>query len=338
VTVEYYLQDEPEHSHEREAILAIARSLRSLVGPDHFYLLAANVRFWRRVQVDALALAAHAVVILELKAYGEPIYGHADDAWQVMPSGDKVHAGSYLNPYRQVAAKREALIKYLDRNRRRFLTGDRIRQLDGRWGHVSAAIVFSPFYHPDSYIVTPPESKPWLGIKGLNEIADFLFTRSSRQLDLRPEEMHRLAREAFGCKPWAGIHGLLQAVPSYGHLWLLDAEGNQTYAFPVVDGTTIGRSRDNDLVVPERSDRTSRHHARLAVVEGTIWLHDVRSERKPVGTFINNEPVAPGQKRPLHDGDHVTLGSFGHPDSCQLQFDGRTNIGPGPIPPTITKV
>ncbi len=316
--VEFYIQDQPQHAHEMEAILILAEMMKRAFGTsDQFYLLAANVRFWR-VQADALVFAPHAVILVELKACCDPVYGRAQGPWRVMPGRDMIRGGSHNNPYQQVATARQMLIKYLDRNRRRFLNGDRAREMDGKWGQVSAAIVFSPHLHPDSDIVTPPESRAWLSVIGLNEVAEILFSRFSPQLDLRPQEL-RLAVEALHCQPWTGIEALLPPMPTFGHLWMLDETDKCAYAFPIVDNATLGRSRDNALVVPNRFSHTSRHHARLLLEGDVVWLRDEGSTH---GTYVNGEPLS-DQGCALRDGDLVTLGSLNHPDACRFRFERR---------------
>lgn len=325
MTVEYFIHSLPQHAHEEYAILKLAQRMqRAFAASDRFYLLAANVRFWH-TQADALVLAPHAVVLVELKSCDAPIYGRARGSWHVIPGGDRIRGGSHDNPYQQVVATRETLIKYLDRNRRRFLTSARAQEMTRRWGHVSAAIVFSPRLHPDSDIVVPPKSRTWLGVVGLNEAAEFLFSRVSSQIDLRPQELRRLATETLHCQPWTDIEALLPPAVDHGRLWLLDEGQRRTYAFPVIDEATIGRSRDNTLVVPRRFSRTSRHHALLRLVEQAIWLFDNDST---CGTYVNGEPLAPGQGHRLHDGDRIALGDVNHPCTCQLRFERHARPDP----------
>lgn len=326
MTVEFFIQSEPQHAHETGAILALAQAMRrAFAASDRFYLLAANVRFWR-AQADVLALTEHAIVLIELKSCDDPIFGRAQGAWRMLSSTaaprDCVRGGSYENPCQQVVATREILIKYLDRNRSRFLSNDRAQEMKGQWGHVSAAIVFSPGLHPDSDIVMPPQSRAWLGVIGLNEVAEFLFSRFSPCLDLRPQELRRLASEALGCRPWAEIETLLPPTANYGHLWLMDETGHWAYAFPILDGATIGRSRDNTLVVPRHCGRVSRHHAHLGLVGDAVWLYDHKST---YGTFVNHKPLPP-EGQPLHDGDTIHLGGVDHPEACQLRFERQARL------------
>ena len=321
MAVEYFTHGRAQHAHEEQAALKLAQLMqRALGSSERFYLLATNVRFWR-AQADALVLTPHAIVLIELKSCGAPMYGRAHGPWRVTPGGDVIRGGSHANPYQQVVATRETLIKYLDRNRRRFLDGSRARDMAGRWGHTSAALVFSPHLHPDSDILVPPESRAWLGVIGLNETAEFLFSRFSPHMDLLPQELRRLAVEALHCRPWTDVQALLPLAPPCGYLWLLDKAGRRTYAFPVVDETSIGRSRDNSLVVPRQADRASRRHALLRVVGDTAWLYDDDSTH---GTFVNGARLTPGQGQRLYSGDRVALGGVEHPGACYLRFERRT--------------
>ncbi len=323
MTVEYFIQGETQYAHEGQAVLKLGQLMQRAFGAsEKFYLLAANVRFWR-AQADALVFTPRAITLIELKSCDAPVYGRARGSWHVMPSGDRIRGGSHDNPYQQVSATRETLSKYLDRNRRRFLSSARRRETAGKWGHVSAALVFAPHLHPDSDIVVPPESRAWLGVVGLNEAAEFLFSRFSPQIDLFPQELRLLAANALHCQPWTDVEALLPPIINYGHLWLLDEAGRRSYAFPVVDEATIGRSRDNTLVVPRRFGRASRQHAFLRLMGDTVWVYDGGSSH---GTFVNEEALAPGQGRPIWDGDRITLGGVDHPGVCHLRFKRRASL------------
>jgi hypothetical protein len=64
--------------------------------------------------------------------------------------------------------------------------------------------------------------------------------------------------------------------------------------------TTIGRTADNQIVVPLKE--VSRNHARIVAVAGGYVLKDLGS---PNGTFVNGERV---QEHKLQDGDKIVLG------------------------------
>ncbi len=64
--------------------------------------------------------------------------------------------------------------------------------------------------------------------------------------------------------------------------------------------TTIGRSLDNDLVLPYQS--ISRHHASIAKVDGGFRLRDLGSQN---GCFVDGKRVS---EAALRDGDMIKLG------------------------------
>jgi hypothetical protein len=66
--------------------------------------------------------------------------------------------------------------------------------------------------------------------------------------------------------------------------------------------TTIGRTPDNQIAVPEAE--VSRHHARITLTATGFVLEDLRSGN---GTFLNGERI--GGEQPLKDEDRVRIGS-----------------------------
>jgi diguanylate cyclase (GGDEF)-like protein len=66
--------------------------------------------------------------------------------------------------------------------------------------------------------------------------------------------------------------------------------------------TTIGRGRDNDIVLP--SDCVSRRHVRLEHRPEGLFLHDLESTN---GTYVNDDTRAQGAHR-LNRGDQVKVG------------------------------
>lgn len=335
MTVEYFIQRDPQYAHEELAVVKLAQLMqRAFAASSRFYLLAANVCFWR-TQADALVLTPHAIILLEFKSCSDPVYGRAHGCWHVISGQGKIRGGSHDNPYQQILANRAKLIKYLDRNRQRFLNSGRARQAAGQWGQISGAIIFHPHLHPDSDIVTPPDSRAWLGVIGLNETAEFLFSRFSPQFDFRPQELRQLAVEALHCRPWDDVTTLLPPLPGNGYLWLLDESEQHTYGFPITDKTTIGRSRDNTLVVPRRYSHTSRYHAFVQLAGTEPWLYDNSSTH---GTFVNGQAVNLEKGHALKHGDRVTLGAPDAVGACQLCFESQLRQDASTEPTAATRL
>jgi pSer/pThr/pTyr-binding forkhead associated (FHA) protein len=65
-------------------------------------------------------------------------------------------------------------------------------------------------------------------------------------------------------------------------------------------GTSIGRSRDNDLWIGD--ERASRHHARIDLEYGVFVISDLGSAN---GTYVNGQRV---QRQALNDGDEIRIG------------------------------
>lgn len=73
-------------------------------------------------------------------------------------------------------------------------------------------------------------------------------------------------------------------------------------------GGTIGRSADNDWVLPDAQRYVSAHHARILYRDGLYILEDVSTN----GTFVNDDPRALSRSGPrvLQNGDVLRLGEY----------------------------
>ncbi|MGA7823723.1 MAG: FHA domain-containing protein, partial [Steroidobacteraceae bacterium] len=77
-----------------------------------------------------------------------------------------------------------------------------------------------------------------------------------------------------------------------------------------VEGGTIGRSADNDWVLPDPLRYVSAHHARVQFRDGDFYLQDVSTN----GVFVNDdmEPVAKRGSNGyrLSNGDVIRMGEY----------------------------
>ena len=89
------------------------------------------------------------------------------------------------------------------------------------------------------------------------------------------------------------------------HAQLLGEDGIKVFG---VHGGSIGRSGDNDWVLPDADRYVSGHHARVEYREGQYWLTDTSSN----GTYINdsNSPLADTGPYALKEGDRLRLGDY----------------------------
>lgn len=74
------------------------------------------------------------------------------------------------------------------------------------------------------------------------------------------------------------------------------------------DGGTIGRSLENDWILPDPDQFISAKHATVDFQSGAYYLADISSN----GVFVNGEekPLGRGNPRRLFDGDRLRMGDF----------------------------
>ena len=77
-----------------------------------------------------------------------------------------------------------------------------------------------------------------------------------------------------------------------------------------VEGGTIGRSADNDWVLPDPLRYVSAHHARVQYRDGRFFLEDLSTN----GVFLNDDERPLGKRSPsgvlLQNGDVVRVGEY----------------------------
>ena len=86
-------------------------------------------------------------------------------------------------------------------------------------------------------------------------------------------------------------------------------------------GLTIGRSDDNDVVIPD--DGVSRYHARLLYDNGSLWLQDAGSRN---GVFVNDVRVTGHQA--LRVGDEIRIAE--HSFTLQWAEEEESAVGRKP--------
>src|SRR6056297_2840652 len=97
---------------------------------------------------------------------------------------------------------------------------------------------------------------------------------------------------------------------------------------------TIGRSADNDIVLPDGS--VSHRHAEILYQDGNFYITDLGSTN---GTLVNNQSITPKQSIPVDGNNAVIVGVFrlkvskdggngptGHLSAPEAQSDSETII------------
>jgi type VI secretion system protein len=104
------------------------------------------------------------------------------------------------------------------------------------------------------------------------------------------------------------------------------------------DGGTIGRSTDNDWVLPDPLRYVSAHHARVQYRGGHFYLEDISTN----GVFVNDDDRPLAKVLPtghmLKTGDIVRMGDYqivAALESETEQADGQSDMGAGAVPTSI---
>ena len=100
--------------------------------------------------------------------------------------------------------------------------------------------------------------------------------------------------------------------------------GDRNTVVFTIDGGSIGRSADNDWVLPDPHRYVSAHHARVVFREGHFYLVDVSTN----GIFVNDDPE-PLNKRGadgyrLRNGDVVRMGEY----EIVAALESQPQLGP----------
>jgi type VI secretion system protein len=104
-----------------------------------------------------------------------------------------------------------------------------------------------------------------------------------------------------------------------------------------VDGGNIGRSADNDWVLPDPLRYVSAHHARVEYRDGQFFLEDLSTN----GVFVNDDerPLAKAKPtgHPLITGDIIRMGDYHIVASVDARDEqvSKADTGAGQVPTSI---
>lgn len=115
----------------------------------------------------------------------------------------------------------------------------------------------------------------------------------------------------------AGVTALPPEAPS-AFLTLIEPKSIKFSTQMTVSPFSVGRHQDNEAALPlDSSSGVSGHHLTIEYVEGVFF---VRDEESTYGTSVNEEAVARGKAKQLHNGDIISLGP-----RVKLKFDKKRN-------------
>jgi type VI secretion system FHA domain protein len=113
--------------------------------------------------------------------------------------------------------------------------------------------------------------------------------------------------------------------------------GDRSSIVFTVDGGTIGRSADNDWVLPDPLRYVSAHHARVEYRDGHFYLEDLSTN----GVFVNDDDRPLAKALPaghlLKTGDIVRMGDYQIVAAVETEAEqpASSDSGAGPVPTSI---
>lgn len=259
--------------NERGALFQIARLLHRKFGKSeqaHFVLVANIVPelTWHEyglTQIDAFLFGERFVAIIDFKSYLGPIIGgDPNKRWYLKLNGGKrrhVRGGKSTNPYKQMRYARYKWTHFLQEQTSLHLSERRIPEIIPGWHHLNGCILFYPYLHPDSRLEIPEADRKWFHFLSVDEIVEYIFQTFSPKLQLTLVEMCIYAEKILQAKPWPELIELID--DKVGYIYILQSDhtwGINPIPIHRFATLTIGRSRKNDIRVPEAFAGTSGGH------------------------------------------------------------------------------
>lgn len=251
MTVQVWVGEIPEHSQEREAIVALARGLARL---EELYLILANFTVGGQA-VDLAIFKNNGGFVIELKQCDGRVIGGVNGKWRVIDANGEVHIVNpdRRNPYNQVISYFYRLSNFLNQHRRDFLSEHRAETVDFRT--CKRLVVIAPYVHPESEIVLD-----WkVDMKGLDELPTYLVTAISSEIQLTEDELLAIPG-VLRCEPWNDVN------------FLVSEEGLEEWVSTVeetasVAGEAVPAAAEEAAAVTEVAER-----ARPLWVRWPLWL------------------------------------------------------------------
>jgi len=173
--------------------------------------------FYCGSDLDLAVLKPDAILVGELKECSTPIEGAVNGSWVIRDGSvppTVLKGGHHGNPFEQAKQYRYDLIRYLDREKERFLSAQKASQM--RFDHVAAAVVVSPALNPQSKINIDFGRNVWFHTVGLDALPKLTQTLHSSQLSFSEGELRCLVADVLHCEQVVGEHPAVSATISHG--------------------------------------------------------------------------------------------------------------------------
>jgi hypothetical protein len=319
----------PDTSHEAKACeWMLTKAWREFQHLQEMYAILINLR---HPSADMVILTERGLGILELKHYFGEVKVNPNGIWTAGSS--RIEAGSHLNPREQVRSyARDLRNKIIS-----WILPAYMQTTKGYWDKLKFQTGVC-FTNPNVNIQTArrnndekrPPLEPWESSFAIIDVDGFTswvrelrfhlehdrnHTKDFEPVRLLPEKIVRIATQVLSTVEWNDMYSAMPDGKPYGFLILEDTEGKQVFNL-VKNYSSIGRSHECDIVIPERYSRVSKKHCAITRSIDGIEITDLDSTN---GTFLRGQAA---KKTSLYHGDVLLLGSETAKEKvCALKFE-----------------
>jgi len=332
----------PDTSHEVRAIeWMLEKAWSEFHHLQETYAIITNLR---HPSADMVVLTERGIGLLELKhKYGE-IKINPDGTW--MAGLSVIKAGKHLNPREQVRSYtkelREKVIRWILPNYI-YVNKDRWSMLKFQTGvcftHPDADIRKVQKYITERHIVLDAwesnfsiididDFTAWIRELRFQLQHDYEYSKDFEHVRLSPEMIVKIAADVLHNVEWSEIYPAMPDSNPYGYLILEDIKSRLVFKL-VKDHSTVGRSPDCDIVIPEEFTRVSKKHCAITRNMNFIEITDLNSKN---GTFLNHQLISKSTR--IQHGNILSLGREpAQAKVCTLRFETHKQMSLD-VPPT----
>ena len=341
-------------ANERRAFCRIARLLHNRYGrTEANYYLVANIepkddyslQREHLTQLDALLLGPKLAAIIDFKSCYQPFDArNLEGEWPIIPTGDPLHGGSFINPFQQAVNARRKWSHYFSSQSDLFFSQRKkelqIESWHDVWRDFNSFVLLHPLLHPDTQRPTEALEKNhfWFHLRSVEDILELTFSCVSDKLEITSSEQEHLVRNALFAKEWTDMTDILHKPTGSIVIQEPDRSLVRHQVF-CDDFFTIGRSYNQRIRVNRALKQVSGYHARIEVTQGQPVITDAGSLN---GIFVNGKKVEGKQPVNMTPYLRVFLGDSDEQQACVVWFEPvklrKTSLTHGPVEPDKTEL
>jgi hypothetical protein len=323
----------PDTTHEvRASEWMLKKAWEEFNHLSETYIIIVNLR---HPSADMVVVTERGLGLLELKHNFGEIKINSDGNW--MAGTFAIKAGNNnQNPREQV----RSYAKELREKVIRWILPPYMQTNKDQWNKLKfqTAVCFA---HPNAQIRKAqkyiderrPSLEPWESNFSIIDVDSFtawirelrfqlahdhVHTKDFEPVRLFPNIILKIATDVLGNREWNEIYSAMPTGNPYGYLILEDLDSKPFFNL-IRDHSTVGRSPDCSIVIPDKYGKVSQNHC---VITRNIDGVEVSDSNSRNGTYLNRQLIRTATK--IQHGDLLTLGGEVAKDKvCVLKFELR---------------